>query len=441
MSKNTRTPLVWRTEQRMVNDLVPYEANPRTMSEKQLSDLKKSLQRFNLVEIPAIDTTGRIIAGHQRLKVLQLLGRGDEHVDVRVPNRELSDDEYQQYLLTSNAVTGDWDFEKLKSFEMDVLLDVGFDADELNKVWAEHLSVEQDDFEEDKEFVEIKEPKTKRGDLIELGHHRLICGDSTDPSVLKRLLGDERASMIYSDPPYNLKGGIDYNSGIGGKQNYGGDVQDDRTDDEYRTFLKQTMEASLGVTDKDAHIFYWCDQTYTGLVQDLYRKLDIDNKRVCLWIKNGHNPTPGVAFNKCYEPCVYGVKGKPYISKSFQAFNEVMNADIGNGNDLINDTLDHLDVWAIKRLSGNQYEHATSKPPELHQKAIRRCTKPGDIILDSFGGSGSTLIAAEQLKRKAFLVEMEPVFCDLIIKRYEQLTGTKAIIHHEEGTSTAKVPA
>lgn len=431
MSKNNELALEWHTEKKVVDDLIPYEKNPRTMSEKQVADLKKSLKRFNLVEIPAVDTDNRVIAGHQRLKILQLLGRGQEEIDVRVPNRALTQEEYEQYLLTSNSVTGDWDFEKLKSFEMDLLLDVGFDADELNAVWAEHLNVREDDFDEEKELKEVKEPVTKLGDIIELGNHRLICGSSEDPEILKRLMGDELTFFIYSDPPYNLKGGIDYNTGIGGKQNYGGNVNDNRTDEEYREFLKRTMEAALSVSSKNAHIFYWCDQIYIGTVQELYRKSDIENKRVCLWIKNGQNPTPGVTFNKCYEPCVYGVRGKPYISKTFQAFNEVLNDDIGNGNKMLNDTLDHLDIWAVKRIGGKDYEHATSKPPELHQKAIRRCTKPGDIILDSFGGSGSTLIAAEQLKRRAFLVELEPAFCDLIIRRFEKLTGIKAKVTSE----------
>lgn len=426
MKKKKTVTLEWHTEKRVVDELIPHDNNPRTMSEKQIADLKKSLKKFNLVEVPACDVDGRVIAGHQRLKILQMLGRGEEEIDVRVPNRPLTTEEYEQYMLTSNAVHGDFDFEKLKSFEMDLLLDIGFDADELNAIWAEHLNVKEDDFDEEKELEEIKEPKTKLGDLIELGNHRLICGSSEDPEVLKRLMGDERTSFIYSDPPYNLKGGIDYNTGIGGKQNYGGNVNDNRTDEEYREFLKRTMEASLSVSNKDAHIFYWCDQVFIGTIQDLYRQSSVQNKRVCLWIKNGQNPTPGVAFSKCFEPCVYGVRGKPYISKAFQSYNEVMNNDIGNGNDLITNTLDHLDIWAVKRLSGKDYEHATSKPPELHQKAIRRCSKPGDIILDSFGGSGSTLIAAEQLKRRAFLVELEPVFCDLIIRRFEKLTGTKA---------------
>ena len=123
---------------------------------------------------------------------------------------------------------------------------------------------------------------------------------------------------------------------------------------------------------------------------------------------------------------MYGLRGKPYIAKGIDNLNEVMNKEVGTGNQMIEDILDLLNIWLVKRLSGKSYEHATAKPPTLHEKAIRRCTRPGDIILDSFGGSGSTLIAAEQLKRRAFLVELEPAFCDLIIRRYEKLTKKKA---------------
>ncbi len=425
---NKKNTLVWHTEKRSVNELLPYSGNPRSISDKQMAALKKSLKQFNLVEIPAIDTNSKIIAGHQRIHALQLLGRGNELIDVRIPNRTLTKEEYERYLITSNAVTGDWDFEKLKTFDLDILLDVGFDEKKLTNIWNESLEAKDDDFEIEKEVAKIKEPKTHLGDIIELGPHRLICGDSTDPLILKRLFNKERASMIYSDPVYNIR--IDYNSGIGGKQNYGGNVNDTRTDTEYQEFIRKSMKAVLTVTEPNAHVFYWCDQTYIWLMQQMYRELDISNKRVCLWIKNGQNPTPGVAFNKCYEPCVYGTRGKPYVTSGIENLNEVMNKETSTGNNLLEETLDNLDIWAVKRLSGKEYEHATSKPPRLHEKAIRRCTKPGDIILDSFGGSGSTLIAAHQLKRRAFLVELEPLFCDLIIKRFEKLTGTKAHALH-----------
>lgn len=427
----TNKKLQWHTEKRKVNNLLPYSKNPRSISDKQMNDLKRSLSKFNLVEIPAIDADNKIIAGHQRIRALQILGRGEELIEVRVPNRKLTQKEYDQYLITSNAVGGDWDFEKLKSFDLGMLLDVGFDQNELADIWNENLETEDDNFDEEKEIAKIKTPKTKLGDLIILGQHRLICGDSTDPKVLQRLFDKEKASMIYSDPVYNIK--INYNSGIGGKQNYGGNVNDNRSDEEYKEFLRKSMVAALSVAKNDLHIFYWSDQTYIGFAQEIYRELGIENKRVCLWLKNGQNPTPGVAFNKCYEPCTYGVRGKPYIAKNINNLNEVMNKEITTGNNLLEETLDHLDIWTVKRLSGKNYEHATSKPPKLHEKAIRRCTRPGDIILDSFSGSASTIIAAEQLKRKVYAVELEPIFCDLAIKRYEKLTGVKAkIIHNHE---------
>ena len=105
---------------------------------------------------------------------------------------------------------------------------------------------------------------------------------------------------------------------------------------------------------------------------------------------------------------------------------EILNKEIGSGNRAVDDILDGLDIWLARRIHNSLYEHPTEKPPTLHEKPLRRCTKPGDVVLDLFGGSGSTLIACEQLKRRAFLCEVEPIFCDLIIRRFEALTGTKA---------------
>jgi len=420
--------LQWHTTQKRVNDLVPQEVNPRKINDKQMSDLKKSLAKFNLVEIPAIDLNGKILAGHQRIKALQLLGRGDELIDVRVPNRQLTEDETKRYLIASNALGGDWDFEKLKTFDLDLLVDIGFDQVDLSHFWDKELEVKDEDFDVEAELKKIKKPKTKLGDLIHLGPHRLLCGDSTNPDNLKRLFGNDKASMIFSDPVYNIK--LDYAKGIGGKNNYGGAVNDNRSYEEYKQFIKNSLLAALPNTKPDTHIFYWCDQTYIGLFQELYRDLDIVNKRVCLWLKNSQNPTPKVAFNKCYEPAVYGVKGKPYINPDIQNYNEVLNKELGTGNEMFEDVYDSLDIWLTKRISGKDYEHATSKPSKLYEKAIRRCTKPGDIILDSFSGSASTIIAGEQLKRKVYAMELEPIFCDLAIARYRKLTGRKEVVEH-----------
>jgi hypothetical protein len=323
--------LKWSTESRKINDLIPFDKIPRKLSDQQLKDLKKSLEIFDLVEIPAVDFDNKILAGHQRIKVLQLLGRGEETIDVRVPNRKLTQEEAERYLISSNAIHGDWDFEKLKAFDFDLLLDIGFDQKELDDIW--NGKIKQGEFDLEDEKKKIKNPKTKVGDIIELGPHRLICGDSTKSETLERLFGENRASMIMSDPIYNIS--VDYNGGIGGKQQYGGTVVDSKPDREYEEFLKRSMVSALAVTKEDAHVFYWSDQTYIWLIQTLYRDLGIANKRVCLWLKNGQNPTPGVAFNKCYEPCTYGVRGKPYVVKGVNKLNEVMNVEMTTGNNLL----------------------------------------------------------------------------------------------------------
>ena len=412
--------LKWTTVQRKVNDLIPQTVNPRIISGKQMEDLKKNIQKMNLVEIPAVDLDGKILAGHQRVKALQLLGRGEEMIDVRIPNRRLTEEESKRYLIASNALGGDWDFDLLKDFDIDLLKDVGFDSNLLSNIWDDDIELKDEDFDEEKELKKITNPKTKLGDIILLGDHKIICEDSNNPEVLKKLFGNEKASMIYSDTIYNIN--LNYSAGLGGKQNYGGNVEDNRTDEEYIEFLRKNMRSALTVVNKDCHVFYWNTEQQIWIIQTLYRELGISNKRVCLWVKNGHNPTPKVAFNKCYEPCIYGTIGSPYLSKKEQGLTEIFNKEIGTGNQ----SLDEVNLWTAKRLSSKEYSHATSKPIDLHEKAIRRCTKPGDIILDSFGGSGSTLIAAEQLKRKAYLVELEPIFCDLIVRRYEKLTGNKA---------------
>ncbi len=416
---------------RPITSLNPAEYNPRKHTKEQSEQLKKSIERFGFVD-PAICNSAKgrenvIIGGHFRFEIAKELGMAD----VPVVFVDIPDIEKEKELnLRLNKNTGEFDFEKLKALDFDVLLDVGFDQKELDDIWNSKLK--QGKFDFDEEMKKITKPKTKSGDIIQLGSHRLICGDSTKPETLQKLLGNERASMIFSDPIYNIS--VDYNGGIGGKQQYGGTVNDTKSDDEYKEFLRKSMTAALAVTKEDAHVFYWSDQTYIWLIQTLYRELGIINKRVCLWLKNGQNPTPGVAFNKCYEPCTYGVRGKPYIVKGVNKLNEVMNSEMTTGNNLLQEAHDHLDIWMEKRLPGNEYEHSTMKPPEVYEKAIRRCTKMNDIILDSFSGSGSTIMAGEKLKRRVYAVEMEPTFCDLAIRRYEKLTGDKVKVIHADET-------
>ena len=413
----------WRTEVRMVDDLIPQAINPRAISDKQMSDLKKSLKKFGLAEIPAIDKDGSILAGHQRIKALQLLDRGSEQIDVRIPNRKLTKAEARQYLISSNKLGGDWDIETLKCFDLDILSEAGFSDVELSEFWDKDLGTEDDEFDEEKELKAIKETDIKSGDLLILGKHKLLCSDCTDPQAIQALFGNDRTNMIYSDPPYNIK--LDYDKGVGNKSNYGGKVDDDKSPEQYRAFIRQTLEAALPVSTKDTHVFYWADEAWVWIFQTLYNDLRIKNRRLNIWLKNNASPTPTVAFNKVMEVCIYGTLGSPYLSKQTQNATEVMNKELGTGNQLLEDL---SNVWTAKRLKSSEYEHPTSKPPSLHEKAIKRCTKPNDIILDSFAGSGSTLICAESLKRRVYSLEQNPIFCEVVRRRYEKLTGKKVEI-------------
>jgi DNA modification methylase len=398
--------------------LRPYSGNPRKWTTEQKEHLKTGIKRNGFLVPVVFNWDYTILSGHMRVEAATELGRTDIpgiRVDIRDKDR------IREIVLRLNQNTGNWDPEKLRAFDIQVLSDIGFDADELASMFDHLLEVEDDDFELGKAVEEIAEPRAKLGELYDLAGNRVICGDAMDPQIIKRLVGKEQINMLYSDPPYNL--GISYDKGISGKMRYGGKTNDSRTDDEYREFLRVTLQNGLAVCKSDCHVFTYSDQKYIGMLQSLYPELGIDFKRVALYIKNNFNMTPQVAFNKCYEPVTYGTRGKPYLSPRAHNFIEILNKEISNGNRTIDDILDMLDIWLCKRLPTTDYAHPTAKNPILHERPLRRCTKVGDAVLDLFGGSGSTLQAAHQLKRRCFLVEWEPIFVDVILNRFEKSFG------------------
>lgn len=417
-----------------INQLKLSEYNPRIHNNSMIERLEKSIKEFGLVD-PVIANSNPeriniLIGGHARIKVAKKLNI--QKVPVVYINLDIEQEKLLNLKL--NAISGDWDFSALDElFGKDLLLDLGFNEKDLNIGWDNILKKENtdDEFDTEKELKDIKIPQTKRGDLIILGDHKLLCADATDINAVKKLFGEEKTSMIYSDPIYNIN--LDYNKGIGGKANYGGTVNDNKPIEEYKEFIRKSLLASLSVTDNNFHSFYWCDESLVWVFQTLYNELNITNRRLNIWVKNGFSPTPQIAFNKSTEFCVYGTKGSPYLSPSFQNLNELMNNNLTSGNAIF-DELSNL--WIQKRLPSNELEHATSKPSSLHEKAIKRCTKVGDIILDSFSGSASTMICAEKLKRKVYSLEIEPIFCDLAIKRFKKISNKEVRIiknyYHEE---------
>ncbi len=410
-----------------IETLKPFPKNPRTWDDIDEKNLTESIQIFGML-LPLLvnNAKGRegiVIGGNFRLSIYKKLGIQM----VPVLYVSIEDEKKERELnVRLNLNQGAWDWELLKEYEIGDLLNYGFNEINLGKFWDSELAVENDHFDIKKATEEVlKNPVAKLGDLFQLGNHRVICGSSTDPEVVKRLAGDSPIHYINCDPPFNI--GLNYSKGVGNNSDYGGGEKDKRTEEEYKQFLKTSMENALAISQPDTHVFYWCDEKNVGLLQQLYKELSIENKRLCIWIKNNQNVTPKIAFNKMIECCAYGVRGKPYINENLRNLNEIQNKEIGSGNRSADDIYDLLNIWLVDRLPATEYVHPTMKSPALYEKALRRCTQIGDYVLDLFGGSGSQLIAAEQLKRQALLVEIDPVFVDIILLRYEQFTGVKPI--------------
>ncbi len=416
-----------RIDEIPIENLRPFPNNPRTWNTSQEKHLTESIKEFGIV-LPLLvnnakDKENIVIGGSFRLSVYKKMGIKI----VPIVYISISDDKKAQELnLRLNRNHGEWDWNLLKDYEIIDLMSVGFDEIDLGKFWDNELGVEDDHFDikKAKENV-LKNPTAKVGDVFQLGSHTIICGDCTNASVLKELGKDAPINYINCDPPYNIS--LDYSKGIGNTAQYGGKEKDNRSLEDYRVFLKTSLQNALSISQKDAHCFYWCDENFVGLLQMLYQELNISNKRLCIWIKNNQNVTPQIAFNKVTEYCVYGTIGKPYLNLNTRNLNEIQNKEISSGNRLTDDITDLFNIWLTDRLPIKEYQHPTTKPPTLYEKALRRCTKVGDFVLDLFGGSGSQLIACEQLKRRALLVEIDPVFVDLILYRYEKLTGNKPV--------------
>lgn len=419
---SAKVKLFWSTVKRRLGDLIPHKLNPRVASEAFRKKLTEMLKRFGLVEIPAIDLDGTILAGHQRIAVLLAL-YGPEHViEVRIPSRPLSEDERRTYLLASNRLSADWDWSALsENFDIKELLFSGFDSTDLSRLIDDSLEVEDDDWDEDKEINKIKVPTVQPGDMFQLGNHRLICADSTDLKNVQRLVGDKTIDFVDVDGPFNIR--YSY-KGTNGK--YGGTEKDDKTPDQYRAFMKSLIGNSIAVAKDSAHYIFWCDERWVFLIQELYKELGIISKRLCIWIKDNSMPTPKVAFNKATEFAVYGTRGTPFVNDQLRNLNTILNKEVGSGARVIDDIIDLYSIWLVKRLPAAQYEHPTQKNPTLHEKALRRCTSPGDTVLDLTAGSGSLMVACETLKRRAFLAEIDPLFATLIKNRYEKISGKKA---------------
>lgn len=374
--------------QRKIEDLIPYVKNSRTHSEDQIAQIAASIKEFGWTNPVLIDGDNGIIAGHGRVMAARKLKFKE------VPTIELKDlteTQKKAYIIADNrlALNAGWDNEMLTIELNDLLADgfaldiLGFDAKELNALLEPEV-VEGLTDEDEAPPLPI-EPTTKLGDIYQLGNHRLMCGDSTSVDAVETLLQGQRADMVFTDPPYNVA----FN-GRSGKF----DVikNDDLPDDEFFQFIQDWLQTFEAFRPNSYYIC--CNWAFYGILQSALKP-----KACIVWAKN-----------------VFGL-GRGYRHQhEFIMFDGLIDPDIKNESDL----------WNIAKDS--KYVHPTQKPVAISERAIKNSTKVNNIVLDYFGGSGSTLIACEKQNRHARLMELDPKYCDVIVKRWEDFTGKKAVL-------------
>ena len=385
-----------------VEDLLPYANNSRTHSPDQVAQIAASMVEFGWTNPVLIDARGTIVAGHGRVMAARKLGM--ETVPcIRLGH--LSPAQVRAYVIADNklALNAGWDEAMLKA-ELDILKEDGFDIgltgfseEEL----AELLDVQSIEGNTDPEEVPEPpaDPVTKPGDVWVLGNHRLMCGDSTNIDSAKRLMGDEQADLLITDPPYNVA--------YEGKTEERLTIENDSmTNEEFRQFLRDVYSAANSVMREGAVFYIWHADSEGHNFRAAAFETGWKVRQCLVWNKNalvlGRQD-----YQWKHEPCLYGWKD---------------GAAHYWGNDRTQTT-----VLDFNKPSRNG-EHPTMKPVELFEYQIGNSSKPNDVVLDLFGGSGTTAIACERIGRKARLMELDPKYCDVIVKRWEDFTGKKAVL-------------
>ncbi|MFA5143277.1 MAG: DNA modification methylase [Candidatus Omnitrophota bacterium] len=397
-----------------IDQINPAAYNPRLdlkPGDPEYEKLKKSIKTFGYVE-PLVwnSRTGNLVGGHQRLKVLT--EQGDKEVDVSVV--DLDPEKEKALNLALNKIRGDWDIEKLgelldelgKSPDFDVTL-TGFDIPEISEILDQLEEAKEDDFDFESALKDEEKATTKPGDIIGLGEHRILCGDASKLEDLAKLLGNEIVGLIHTDPPYN----VDYYGGARphdkarpkNSKQWRRIYNDNMSQEDYEKWLKTIITNASKYLALGAAVYIWNGSRQFGPMYDMLTELNFHIGCVITWAKERFAIGYG-DYNQQTEFCLYGWKEKAGAHKWYGPNNEST-------------------LWQIKRDSTAGYIHPTQKPVALAHRAIRNSSKRGDIVLDLFLGSGTTLMAAESLKRRCFGTEISRAYCDGIIKRYVKFAG------------------
>lgn len=464
----------WKTEKRKLNELRPWERNPRQATEKQWQDLEKSLEKFSLADPLIINKDNTIIGGHFRWKVLK--EKGIEEVDVRVPDRQLSEKEVEELNVRLNKNLGEWDYDLLANFDEDLLKGIGFEDEELDEIFG----IEADDeFDAEKEFEKsVKNPRgVKEGDVWQLGEHRMIVGDSTKRENWEKLLGSERFDFMFTDPPYRIGYGIGVRKQ---KTKEGFKVQRFR---EYPSIGKTRRNGkALDISEsplKSMNKYFGAKKSKGGVpefdewlsianefqnpkganvmifenwknVHDLWEAIEKywKIKNMIIWyLPNRHQGfSAKYKFFSKYD--IAPLAGEGVLNEEYEE--ELENYLKEKGQKLLDTyevilygnqgksewgrkkgskwgrVADHITWTAVTEKASGQNIIFGTKPIQILVPYLKVLSPRNGIVMEPFGGSGSTLIACEIMKRRARLIEIEPLYAEVILARWEKFTGKEA---------------
>ena len=405
-----------------VAGLREWGRNPRKIETRKFQDLIDRIQERGFNDVLKVAADGvTVIGGNHRLRALKELGI--EEVDVINTGDETPEDMLKT-ALSDNQEFAEYDVAalRLQLAEMPGLdltsyeISLGGSRPLMDVIGVTEKDDVEDDFDLEEALGEEEAPISKRGEVYQLGNHRLMCGDSTSEFDLVALLDGELANLIFTDPPYM----VDYRSSSDKKfssADFGGDgsniANDNLSDYDATNFYIEVLSNLYEHSTDNAPIYWWLAATKQVINSDAFKETGWYHSQNVIWVKEQFIFSMGQDFHRMYEPCMFGWKqGK----KHFKARKLNNLTDVFTLNQ--NDFADIQDVWFETRDKQKDYIHPTQKPVALAVRALRVSSLPGDVVVDMFGGSGSTLMAAERVGRRARLMELDPKFVDAIRKRW-----------------------
>ena len=395
--------ITWTNTTVKLGDLKPWADNPKLSTKAQAKRILDSWQKFGQVMTVAIGPSNEVYDGHQRLSVLLTLYGPEYTVDARQSSRHLTDDEHRAMVLALTNATGSWNWEQLAGWQAEELKGWGFDKDTL-KGWKSDVTALNSFLDSEKPAKDapadvdraaelLEKWQVQTGDMFAIGAHLLICGDCTDAATVARVMGGERAKLVMADPPYNVK----YTGGSTNENERADSYEDDMTDEQYTEWLIALWKNGFDNSDDKAPLLLWFASAKMRCIMDGFEGAGWEARTLIVWNKlKAHYGALGAQYKHKYEPMWYCFKrGKS--PRFFGASNETT-------------------VWDFDQPRVNEL-HPTMKPIELYQRCVQNHSEANDEVLELFSGSGTTLVACENLKRRCRAIEISPAYVAVALER------------------------